>query len=125
MTTFSTFIRATDGSEKKLLENIGEITVSSALAYLGAKIISAIKPAMAIAPASAAVYMSTVWAVTTIADRIFTYSPDKNGIVLAFHVAAMFTAAYSAGITFINGLVVEGITLISYAILKYLYNNAS
>ncbi|NGX50016.1 MAG: hypothetical protein K940chlam5_01626 [Candidatus Anoxychlamydiales bacterium] len=103
--------------EEILLAEIGHTTVCSGLAYLAAKTFTAINPM------SAAIFMGVVVGITVIANRIFKNSPNKDVIVIAFNIGAMFVVAYSVGITFINGLLIEGITILALGSLKYLHRN--
>ena len=91
-------LRSYDRLEEKLLVDIGETTLRSGIAYLGAIALKIINPM------SAAIYMGSVWGVNAIAYRIFKNSPNQTGIVLAFHIGAMFVVAYSVGITLLNAV---------------------
>ncbi|NGX30273.1 MAG: hypothetical protein K940chlam4_01119 [Candidatus Anoxychlamydiales bacterium] len=103
--------------EEKLFVDIGETTVCSGLAYLGAKTLTVINPM------SAAIFMGSVWGISAIARRIFKNSPNKDGIVFAFNLGALIVVASSVGITFLNGLLIEAITLLALGSLKYLHRN--
>ena len=106
-----------DSREEKLLVDIGETTLRSGIAYLGAIALKIINPM------SAAVYMGSVWGINAIANRIFKNSPNQAGIVFAFHIGAMFVVAYSVGITLLNAVLIEGITILALISLKYLHRN--
>ncbi|NGX32115.1 MAG: hypothetical protein K1060chlam4_00155 [Candidatus Anoxychlamydiales bacterium] len=110
-------LRGTDGREEKFFRDIGETTVCSALAYLGAKTLTVINPI------SAAVFMGSVWGINKIANRIFKRSPNINKIVLAISIGSIVVVAYSVGITFFNGLLIVGITTLALGSLKYLHRN--
>ena len=103
--------------EEILLAEIGHTTVCSGLAYLAAKTLTVINPM------SAAIFMGVVVGITVIANRIFKNSPNKDVIVIAFNIGAMFVVAYSVGITFFNGLLIEGITMLALGSLIYLHRN--
>ncbi|NGX32721.1 MAG: hypothetical protein K1060chlam4_00771 [Candidatus Anoxychlamydiales bacterium] len=110
-------LRSIDKSEAKFFADVGESTVCSGLAYLGAKVLTVINPI------SAAIFMGSVWGINKIANRIFQRSPNVDKIVLALSLGSIVVVAYAVGITFFNGLLIEGITMLALGSLKYLHRN--
>lgn len=104
--------------EEKIFANIGETAVCGGLAYLGTKLVST-----TILPRTASIYMAAVWGIYKIAEMIFKNSSNKDSILFAVHLSSMFVVAYSVGITFLNGLLIEAITVVALACVKYLHRN--
>ncbi|NGX34085.1 MAG: hypothetical protein K1060chlam1_00432 [Candidatus Anoxychlamydiales bacterium] len=118
MSVLSTSSRATL-REQRLLADIGETAVHSAIAYFGAKTLTVI----AIAPLTAAIFMGSVIAVTKIAQHLFKNSANNSTIISWVFWGTTVVVGLYIGINIIDAILIAAITRVAFECLQYLHRN--
>lgn len=114
-------VRTLSSKELAIYSTIGQVTVTSCIGYLAAKIFTVINPM------TAAIYIGTFVTITALAAMIFKNSPKKEEILNKFAWAAIpiswaITNNFMP-IAFLHTLVIHIISTAAMSVFHYLKEN--